>query len=1186
MSDYSSFEMGSVDRPPNRFQVNPVNHKNNNDKAASTNAAATAGGGGGAATTDDVPHEIYRRLTGIDGEPIEDDQFNEDASQMLKAQQQHRTQRQSIKSSFRDKDKPSRFKDLQTTRFQVEPQNEEDSDDSNEDRELLENEYDTKYGKSFRHFTREALPRLDNYRNIMSIQAAYRPTLDELHNATLTGKNTHSLNRNQDPEAGGGAMNGMLKFGWIKGVLVRCLLNIWGVMLFLRLSWVVGQAGIMEGFILILTTTIVTSITALSMSAISTNGVIKGGGTYYMISRSLGPEFGGSIGLIFSLANAVACAMYVVGFCESMLDLLNSMGLSIIDGSIQDVRIIGSITILILLVIVVVGMEWEAKAQIGLLIILLIAIADFVIGSIIGPKSDEERAQGFLGYNMTLLKDNFFADYRMEKGVRHDFFSVFAIFFPAATGILAGANISGDLKDPQKSIPKGTLLAILITTITYLIMVVIAGATVARDATGDVADMVNGSFAFLNCTGIVCEYGLQNSFQVIELVSGFGPLIYAGCFAATLSSALASLVSAPKVFQALCKDELYPKIVWFAKGFGKNNEPVRGYVLTFIIAVAFILIGELNLIAPLISNFFLAAYMLINFSTFHASLAKPVGWRPTFKYYNMWLSLLGSILCVAVMFLISWATALITFSVVLALYLIVAYRKPDVNWGSTTQAQTYKNALLSVQQLNNVEEHVKNYRPQILVLSGLPNTRPVLVDFAYMLTKNLSLMVCGHVLRGSSSQRYRNYLQERATTWFRRHRVKGFYSLVDGEDFESGSRALMQAAGIGKLKPNILLMGYKADWQTCEHKDLNQYFNIMHKALDMYLSVAILRVPEGLDCSQILGDESSAQRNIFDVPRTLQPNESSADLNAVDRSAQNGLSGSMDSLSRNVSQDAAEITNTESNIKLTKASSTSDLSFMTGTQTKEVSGLPDPADPKSPQLLTNSLRKSKNKHDDPAALYKGPGGVELSKDVLNQLTQFTRKRSHAVIDVWWLYDDGGLTLLLPYIISTRRTWQSCKLRVYALANKKAELEFEQRSMASLLSKFRIDYSDLQLIPDITKKPQETSTQFFNELIKDFVVNEKETSTTANTTQLQEDEVLISEDDLMAVQDKTNRYLRLREYLREQSTKSDLVVMTLPMPRKNIVTAPLYMAWLESLSRDMPPFLFVRGNQTSVLTFYS
>ena len=210
---------------------------------------------------------------------------------------------------------------------------------------------------------------------------------------------------------------------------------------------------------------------------------------------------------------------------------------------------------------------------------------------------------------MTLLKQNLGPLYQVDKstGEQHGFFSVFSIFFPAATGILAGANISGDLTDPQKvrkchsqrrshtnfykkSIPKGTLWAIFLTTLSYLGMAVMAGSIVSRDATGNITDFYAGTH--LDCrdengTSIrQCDYGLLNSFQVIELVSLFGPLIYAGCFAATLSSALASLVSAPKVFQALCKDELYPKIKWFAKGFGKNNEPVRGYVLTFIIAIA------------------------------------------------------------------------------------------------------------------------------------------------------------------------------------------------------------------------------------------------------------------------------------------------------------------------------------------------------------------------------------------------------------------------------------------------------------------------------------------------------------------------------------------------------------------------------------------------------------------------
>jgi solute carrier family 12 sodium/potassium/chloride transporter 2 len=116
-------------------------------------------------------------------------------------------------------------------------------------------------------------------------------------------------------------------------------------------------------------------------------------------------------------------------------------------------------------------------------------------------------------------------------------------------------------------------------------------------------------------------------------------LIYAGCFAATLSSALASLVSAPKVFQALCKDKLYPYLEIFGRGYGKNNEPINGYILTFVIALGFIIIADLNDVAPLISNFFLAAYALVNFSTFHASLLRPIGWRPSFKVSYNYLSL-------------------------------------------------------------------------------------------------------------------------------------------------------------------------------------------------------------------------------------------------------------------------------------------------------------------------------------------------------------------------------------------------------------------------------------------------------------------------------------------------------------------------------------------------------------------
>ncbi|XP_060811351.1 bumetanide-sensitive sodium-(potassium)-chloride cotransporter [Bombus pascuorum] len=1026
---------------------------------------------------------------------------------------------------------------LRRTRFHV------NRVDSLEGRASLLGEQETR--KSLRHMTREALPRLDNYRNIMSIQAAHRPSLDELHNPTLLNKDSgsHILPIAQVKSSISG-----IKFGWIQGVLLRCLLNIWGVMLFLRLSWVVAQAGIGEAILLISITTAVTTITSLSMSAISTNGLIKGGGTYYMISRSLGPEFGGSIGLIFSLANAVACSMYVVGFCESMVDCLKANGICIVDCDNTDIRIIGCITIVLLLLIVMFGLEWEAKAQIGLLIILLLAIADFMIGTIVGPKDDQERAKGFIGYNADLFKENFYSDYRYSEGMQHNFFSVLAIFFPAATGILAGANISGDLKDPQTAIPKGTLLAILLTTISYLFMALMVGGTVIRDASGDINDLWNifnssytalsslnatnetteSSIATLNTSEIVwsmygtkfnctghCLYGSHNSFQVIELVSIFGPFIYAGCFAATLSSALASLVSAPKVFQALCLDKLYPGIGWFSGD--KDKEPIRGYFLTFIIAVGFILIGELNAIAPLISNFFLAAYTLVNFSTFHASLAKPIGWRPTFKYYNMWLSLAGAILCVSVMFLISWWTALITLFVVLALYLVVSYRKPDVNWGSTTQAQTYNNALNAVQQLDRVEEHVKNYRPQLLVLSGTPSTRSALIDFAHCITKNNSLFICGHIIESPISYKTRNSMTVNCTSWFRANKIKAFYSMVDGANFQDGTTSLLQAAGLGKMKPNILLMGYKQDWATCPRENLNMYFNVMHKALDMHIAVALLRISEGLDCSTVVGDAEEQKKNVQTIPGN------------------------------------------QSFSQLSQASSTSDIS---------IPGSPAPRRSKVINEYPNPTVQSQRENQQ--------NFLPVAKDTLSTVTKFQRKQKKGTIDVWWLYDDGGLTLLLPYIISTRRNWSNSKLRVFALANKNSELEYEQRNMASLLSKFRIDYSALNVIPDISKPAQDTTKNFFNTLIANF----QETENTKT------DDDIIKDSELTAMNEKTNRHLRLRELLLENSMEANLIVMTLPMPRKGAVSAPLYMAWLETLTRDMPPFLLVRGNHTSVLTFYS
>lgn len=246
-----------------------------------------------------------------------------------------------------------------------------------------------------------------------------------------------------------------------------------------------------------------------------------------------------------------------------------------------------SVTCVILMGIVFIGSEFESKMQLGLLVILLGSILNYIVGSFF-PPNELGMLRGATGYSLDTLNSNFFPHFTDNN----TFFSVFSVYFPAATGIMAGANISGDLSDAQRAIPLGTLLAILVTTIVYLATVWMTGSTVVGFSNGTEFPVFNNSYFIPpDCTP-ECPYGLVSYYQVVEMSSLWGPLITAGIFAATLSSALASLVSAPKVFQAVCKDRLFPKIGYFAKTYGKNEEPKRAYILGFFLAMGIVAIGE------------------------------------------------------------------------------------------------------------------------------------------------------------------------------------------------------------------------------------------------------------------------------------------------------------------------------------------------------------------------------------------------------------------------------------------------------------------------------------------------------------------------------------------------------------------------------------------------------------------
>ena len=775
----------------------------------------------------------------------------------------------------------------------------------------------------------------------------------------------------------------------------------------------------------------VTVITTISMSAVSTNGQIAAGGIYYMISRSLGPEFGGAIGLMFTLANSIAVSMYTIGFCESLIDMLNQYiptfeGIVDATNRTNDVRLIGTITLILVLGLAIVGMEWVTRVQLGLLVLLIISQIDFIIGSFL-PPSDFEISKGYVGYNSESFAENFFSNYTTDAtGKSESFFSVFAVFFPAVTGIVAGANLSGDLKDPGVAIPKGTLLAIVTTYISYFFYaIVVAGCTV-RVASGVPeeahfgTDLFNESFtnvsqAFDDCSGRECAFGIAQNQQMMEVISAWGPLIYAGCFAATLSSAIASLVGAPRVFQAVAKDKLFPGIESFSQGWGKNNDPIRGYILVFIISLICILIGDLNVVSSLLSNFFVAAYALINFSVFHSDITNSPGWRPGFKYYNKWISLLGTVLCVAVMFLMDYVTALITFIIIVCLYMYVSIMSPDVNWGSSTQSQSFVVALNSVQSLSKVEDHIKNYRPKILLLAGNPGDRPTLMDFASLLTKKISFLQCVRFIEEDLPITRIALAKELGNKWLKSNHVKAFFHVTRLDGMERGVRTSLDLCGLGKMSPNMVMIGYKTKWQQ-DLPSTRDYINTILAALESQYAVAILRIDGGLDASELYRNK--------DIFTALVG--SNKDDDDSDDSSSNEEQEEEDDKKRGGEAAAADT-----------------FHFPTAFGNRNPREEPEKKEEKGEVAMPLF----------PLGFFGSPMNSGHQK-IVAKVQQFRGKTSKkGTLDLYWLYDDGGLSLLLPHLLRSKPRFSQCRIRVFFLSDEK-DADKDTKKMAEAIAKFR------------------------------------------------------------------------------------------------------------------------------------
>ncbi|MEM7306674.1 MAG: hypothetical protein AAF682_08390 [Planctomycetota bacterium] len=550
-------------------------------------------------------------------------------------------------------------------------------------------------------------------------------------------------------------MSAARRFGTIGGVFVPNVLTILGVILFLRTGWVVGTVGLYRALLILVLANGITLLTALSLSAISTNTQVGAGGAYYLISRSLGLEIGGGLGVPLYFAQAISVAFYCIGFAESVQLLWPDV----------DERVVASGVLLFLVAIAWIGADLAVKTQYAILAILIVSLGTFFAG--FAP------LEGWME-----------ATDPVDSGDAR-FWTVFAIFFPAVTGITAGVSMSGELKDPGRAIPRGTLGAVVLTFIVYVVVMVALAMTATVEE-------------------------LRTDSLVMRRVAIYAPLIFAGLWAATLSSALASLVAAPRTLQALARDRVAPRL--FARGFGAAKEPRFALALSVVLAEVCILSGNLDVIAPVITMFFLTTYGMLNLVAGLEMLVANPTYRPTFRVH--WLvSLVGALSCLAVMFLLNATATIVATLFIFIIYLLLTRMRFQTQWGDMRSGFWFAATRLGLMRFTASHQHVHNWRPVVLVLSGNPEKRKRLVQFAQWIESRRGLIFLGQVYAGGWDKLIprRESLQEQMETFIAKNRLAAVAQTVVAESFEEGVVVLMQTAGLGHFQPNTVLAGWSDD---------------------------------------------------------------------------------------------------------------------------------------------------------------------------------------------------------------------------------------------------------------------------------------------------------------------------------------------------------------------------------------
>jgi len=560
------------------------------------------------------------------------------------------------------------------------------------------------------------------------------------------------------------------RFGTFLGVYTPSVLTILGLIMYLRFGWVVGNAGLPLTLLIVLLAGSVSFVTALSASALATNMRVGVGGEYYMVARSLGPELGGAIGIPLYLCRTLSITFYSYGLAEAVFALWPKVGA----GSTRLVPLVAAFVVVVITAVAGKSAGFALRLQIPIMAVVGLSLAALAAGVLGGGLRQPELA----------------ATYRTAP---QGFWYVFAVFFPAVTGFTAGIGLSGDLKDPRRSIPRGTLLAVATGALAYLLVPILLSVSARLSP----------------------EELLQPGVVPWTRVALLGALlVYPGMWGAILSSAFGSVLGGPRVLQALAKDGLAPK---FLAKVSKTGQPTVATWISGGIALAAVALGGLNTVAQFVTILFLTLYVTINLSAAAEKWAGDPSYRPTLNV--PWIvSLLGSAGAVVVMFLINPVACVTAVVLEIGLYLYLRRLSLQRRWGDARAGLWMSLARFALLRLREHAAHPRNWRPHILVFMGEAEKRIGLVRLASWLNQDRGLVTACRLVVGDLTREDVDIkgLRQEMNRALEKEGLLAFSEVDVVREFESGAIDAAQANGIAGLQSNTIMAGWPSKPERLE----------------------------------------------------------------------------------------------------------------------------------------------------------------------------------------------------------------------------------------------------------------------------------------------------------------------------------------------------------------------------------